>query len=211
VAITFDRIVKLSTSKKVLILTALVAVILGLYFYLIYIPKSEVLTQKTAEMGKLETQVRELRIIAANIKRFQAEAAKLREELALAVTQLPTSKEIPALLANISNLGKDSGLEFLLFRPTPEVNREFYAEIPVEIKVRGGYHDVALFFDKVGKLPRIVNINGVAMDEAKEAQGRWEIITACTATTFKFVEKDAAEAAKEKNKDAKKGAPPEKK
>jgi len=186
-------------------------VILGLYFYLVYIPKSEVLTQKTAEMGKLETQVRELRIIAANIKRFQAEAAKLREELQLAIAQLPTSKEIPALLANISNLGKDSGLEFLLFRPTPEVNREFYAEIPVEIKVRGGYHDVALFFEKVGKLPRIVNINGVAMDDAKEAQGRWEIITACTATTFKFIEKDAADAAKEKGKDAKKGTPPEKK
>ena len=71
-------------------------VILGLYFYFIYIPKSEVLTQKTAEMGKLETQVRELRIIAANIKRFQAEAAKLREELQLAIAQLPTSKEIPS-------------------------------------------------------------------------------------------------------------------
>lgn len=210
-AITFDRIVKLSTSKKVLILTALVAVILGLYFYLIYIPKSEVLTQKTAEMGKLETQVRELRIIAANVKRFQAEAAKLREELQFAITQLPTSREIPALLANISNLGKDSGLEFLLFRPAPEVNREFYAEIPVEIKVRGGYHDVALFFEKVGKLPRIVNINGVSMDDPKEAQGKWEIITGCTATTFKFIEKDAAEAAKEKEKDAKKGTTPEKK
>ena len=170
-AITLDRIVKLSTSKKILILIALMVVILGLYFYLFYIPKSEVLTQKTAEMGKLETQVRELRIIAANIKRFQAEAAKLREELQLAIAQLPTSKEIPALLANISNLGKDSGLETLLFRPTPEVNREFYAEIPVEIKVRGGYHDVALFFDKVGTLPRIVNINGVAMDDVKEAQG----------------------------------------
>lgn len=210
-AITFDRIVKLSTSKKVLILTVLVAVILGLYFYLIYIPKSEVLTQKTAEMGKLETQVRELRIIAANIKRFQAEAAKLREELQLAITQLPTSREIPALLANISNLGKDSGLEFLLFRPAPEVNRDFYAEIPVEIKVRGGYHDVALFFEKVGKLPRIVNINGVSMDDPKEAQGKWEIITGCTATTFKFIEKNAAEAAKEKEKDAKKGTTPEKK
>jgi len=211
VAITFDRITKLSTSKKILILSGLAVVILGLYFYLFYIPKSEVLTRKTAEMGKLETQVRELRIIAANIKRFQAEAAKLREELQLAIAQLPTSREIPALLANISNLGKDSGLEFLLFRPTPEVNREFYAEIPVEIKVRGGYHDVALFFDKVGKLPRIVNINSVAMDDAKEAQGRWEIITACTATTFKFIEQDAVEAAKEKGKDAKKGTPPEKK
>jgi len=186
----------------------------GLYFYLVYLPKSEVLTQKNGELGKLETQVRELKIIAANVKRFQAEAAKLREELQFAITQLPTSKEIPSLLSSVSNLGKESGLEFLLFRPTPEVNREFYAEIPVEIKVRGTYHDVALFFDKVGKLPRIVNINGVSMDGAKEAFGRWEIITVCTATTFKFIEKEALDLAKEKDKDkkdAKKGTPPEKK
>jgi type IV pilus assembly protein PilO len=212
VAITFDRIVKLSTSKKILILFGLMVLIWGLYFYLVYLPKSEVLTQKNAELGKLETQVRELKIIAANVKRFQAEAAKLREELQFAITQLPTSKEIPSLLSNVSNLGKESGLEFLLFRPTPEVNREFYAEIPVEIKVRGTYHDVALFFDKVGKLPRIVNINGVSMDGAKEAFGRWDIITACTATTFKFIEKEALDLAKDKDKkDAKKGTPPEKK
>jgi type IV pilus assembly protein PilO len=212
VAITFDRIVKLSTSKKILILFGLMVLIWGLYFYLVYLPKSEVLTQKNAELGKLETQVRELKIIAANVKRFQAETAKLREELQFAITQLPTSKEIPSLLSNVSNLGKESGLEFLLFRPTPEVNREFYAEIPVEIKVRGTYHDVALFFDKVGKLPRIVNINGVSMDGAKEAFGRWEIVTACTATTFKFIEKEAIDLAKEKDKkDVKKGTPPEKK
>ncbi len=215
-AITFERIVKLSTPKKVLILGVLMALILGLYFYLIYLPKSEVLNQKTAEMAKLETQVRELRIIAANMKRFQAEAAKLREELQLAITQLPTSKEIPSLLANVSNLGRDSGLEFLLFRPMPEVNRDFYAEIPVEIKVRGTYHDVAAFFDRVGKLPRIVNINGVSMDGVKEMAGRWEIITACTATTFKFIEKSAEDLEKEKRekekkKDDKKGMPPEKK
>jgi type IV pilus assembly protein PilO len=57
---------------------------------------------------------------------------------------------------------------------------------------------VALFFDKVGKLPRIVNINEVGMDNVKEVFGRWEINTACTATTFKFLERDAAEAAKDK-------------
>lgn len=211
-AITFERIVKLSTTKKVLILGVLMALILGLYFYFVYLPKSEVLKQKTAEMAKLETQVRELRIIAANMKRFQAEAAKLREELQLAITQLPTSKEIPSLLANVSNLGKEAGLDFLLFRPMPEVNRDFYAEIPVEIKVRGTYHDVAAFFDKVGKLPRIVNINGVSMDGVKEVGGRWEIITACTATTFKFIEKSAADLEKEKEKkDDKKGMPPTKK
>jgi type IV pilus assembly protein PilO len=155
--------------------------------------------------------VRELRIVAANMKRFQAEAAKLREELQMAITQLPTSKEIPTLLSNVSELGKESGLEFLLFRPAAEVSREFYAEIPVEIRVKGTYHNVALFFDRVGRLPRIVNISEVSMENAKEAFGRWEINTACTATTFKFIEKPA-ELAKEKEKKTgeSKGTPPKK-
>ncbi len=208
-AITLDTIVKLPASRKILILILILVAILGLYFYLVYIPKSEVLDKKVAEMGRLEIQVRELRIIAANMKRFQAEAAKLREELKLAITQLPTSKEIPSLLANISNLGKDSGLEFLLFRPVPEVTREFYAEIPVEIRVRGTYQNVATFFSKVGKMPRIVNITGLAMDGAKETMGKWEIMTACTATTFKFIEKEATD--QEKEKTSAKGVTPTKK
>ena len=197
-AITLETIVKLPTSRKILILGVLVVGIIGLYFYLIYWPNLELLKKKKAEMGALENQVRELRIVAANLKRFQAEAAKLREELKLAITQLPTSKEIPTLLSNISKLGKEAGLEFLLFKPAAEVSKEFYSEIPVEIRVRGTYHNVALFFDKVGKLPRIVNINGVGMDNAKEVFGRWDINTACTATTFKFIERDAVETAKEK-------------
>ena len=212
-AITLETIVKMPTSKKILILGILVALVVGLYIYLLYWPNQELLKKKKVEMAALEGQVRELRIVAANMKRFQAEAAKLREELKVAVTQLPTSKEIPSLLSNISKLGKDSGLEFLLFKPAGEVSKDFYAEIPVEIRVRGAYNNVALFFDKVGKLPRIVNISEVGMDNAKEAFGRWEINTSCTATTFKFVERDAADLAKDK-KDQKpgesKGGPPTK-
>jgi type IV pilus assembly protein PilO len=214
-AITLETIVKLPTSRKILILAGLIAVMIGLYIYLIYWPNLDLLKKKKAEMGTLENQVRELRIVAANMKRFQAEAAKLREELQVAITQLPTSKEIPTLLSNVSQLGKDAGLEFLLFKPAAEVSREFYAEIPVEIRVKGTYHNVALFFDRVGRLPRIVNISEVSMDNAKETSGRWEISTACTATTFKFIEKSPAELAKEaKEKEKKtgesKGTPPKK-
>lgn len=210
-AITLNTIVKLPKSQKILILAGLLAIIAGLYAYLVYLPASAEIERKKAEMSRLETQVRELRTVAANIKRFQEESAKLREELELAMAQLPTSKEIPSLLANVSNLGKEAGLDFLLFRPTPEVNREFYAEIPVEIKVKGTYNEVAIFFDKVSKLPRIVNISGVSMEGAKEVLGRWEITTACTATTFKFIEKAAVDLAKEKKVEEKKGVPPTKK
>jgi type IV pilus assembly protein PilO len=210
-AITFESIVKLPTSRKVLILAVLVAVMAGLYFYLIYWPNLELLKQKKAEEAKLEQEVLRLRAVEADKKRFQEEAARLREELKLAVAQLPTSKEIPTLLSNISQLGKDSGLEFLLFKPAPEVSKEFYAEIPVEVRVKGSYNNVAIFFDKVGKLPRIVNISEVAMDGAKEIQGRWEINTSCTATTFKYIEKEAAELEKDGKSGQQKGAPPSKK
>jgi len=209
VAITFDSIVKMPTSRKALIWACFLLAILGLFFYLIYMPNMEELRRKTAEMDKLETQIRELRTIAASIKRFQAEIVKLQEELNVALAQLPAKKEIPSLLKNISNLGKEAGLEFLLFRPMPEVNRDFYAEIPVEIKVKGSYHDIAIFFDRVGKLPRIVNISGVNLEGAKEVSGRTEIITSCTATTFKFIEKEAADLAKDKEE--KKGLGPIKK
>lgn len=210
-AITLETIVKLPTSRKIVILVLLIAVVAGLFFYLIYWPNLEVLKKKKAEVEVLERQVRELRMVAANMKRFQAEAAKLREELQVAITQLPTSKEIPSLLSNISQLGKDSGLEFLLFKPVGEINKDFYAEIPVEIRVKGAYNNVAIFFDKVGKLPRIVNISDVSMDSAKEVLGRWEINTSCTATTFKFVDKEASELAKDKKSGEQKGAPPSKK
>ncbi len=210
-AITLNTFVKLPKSQKILILVCLLGVIVGLYIFSVYLPAKEELEKKKAEMTKREMEVRELRTIAANMKRFQAEAAKLREELGLAMAQLPTSKEIPSLLANVSNLGKETGLEFLLFRPLPEVSKEFYAEIPVEIKVKGTYKDVAIFFAKVGKLPRIVNISAVTMEGAKEVVGRWEITTSCTATTFKFIEKTAADLAKDKKSEEKKGAPPSKK
>ena len=210
-AITLSTIVKLTKSQKILGLAVVLAIIVGLYAYLFYLPASAEKEKKKIEMGRQEMQLRELRTIAANMKGFRAESAKLREELELAMAQLPTSKEIPSLLANISNLGKEAGLEFLLFRPAPEVNREFYAEIPVEIKVTGTYNDVAIFFDKVGKLPRIVNISGVSMEGAKEALGRWEVTTSCTATTFKFIEKATTDLAKDKKVEEKKGVPPSKK
>lgn len=210
-AITLNTLVKLPKSQKILILACLLGVIVGLYIYSVYLPANEQLEKKKVEMTQREMEVRELRTIAANMKRFQAETTKLREELGLAMAQLPTSKEIPSLLANVSNLGKETGLEFLLFRPLPEVSKEFYAEIPVEIKVNGTYKDVAIFFDKVGKLPRIVNISAVTMDGAKEVFGRWEITTSCTATTFKFIEKTAADLTKDKKSEEKKGAPPSKK
>ena len=201
-----ESFVKWPTKKKIVVLGVFYAVVCVLFYFLAYAPDQKRLKEREGKNAELERRLAELRGIAANMKQWQADVVNLREKIRIVSMQLPTSREIPTLLTKVSQVGKESGLEFLLFKPGGEVSKEYVAEIPVEIRVRGTYHNVALFFDRVGKLDRIVNISEVAMDTPREAFGRWEINTACTATTFKAIERDAAELAKDK-KDRKPGPP----
>ncbi|MEA2102298.1 MAG: type 4a pilus biogenesis protein PilO, partial [Thermodesulfobacteriota bacterium] len=100
----------------------------------------------------------------------------------------PDKSEIPSLLENISALGRASGLDFNLFRPKADVAKAFYAEIPVDIVVQGNYKDIVLFFDKVSKMPRIVNISDIVMGSPKKGTDGIIITTSCNATTYKFIE-----------------------
>ncbi|MBI5896906.1 MAG: type 4a pilus biogenesis protein PilO, partial [Desulfobacterales bacterium] len=100
----------------------------------------------------------------------------------------PGKEEIPSLLAGISQAGKEAGLEFMLFQPKPEVPKDFYAEIPVDINVSGNYHQVAIFFDKVANLPRIVNVRDVKMAPLSQKDETSSLTTSCQAVTYKFSE-----------------------
>jgi type IV pilus assembly protein PilO len=126
----------------------------------------------------------------------------LDEELKNALTQLPNEKEIPEILKNISSLGKESNLEFTLFRPKPEVPQQFYAQVPIELVALGSYHHVGIFFDKVSKLPRIINVVDFNMTTSKDMKGKSEteilVRTACTINTYRFIEKKSEEKKGEK-------------
>jgi type IV pilus assembly protein PilO len=106
----------------------------------------------------------------------------------IAMSALPEKEEIPSLLTSISKSGQEVGLEFLLFEPKAETRREFYAEIPVAMNIRGDYHNLAVFFDKVARLSRIVNINNITINRSKDIKDPKDLSTACTAVTYKFVE-----------------------
>ena len=107
------------------------------------------------------------------------------EQFKIVMRALPEKEEIPTLLTGISKAGKDSGLNFVLFQPKPEVEKEFYAEIPVAIEVSGDYHGVATFFESVAELNRIVNVRDIKMTPEKESAA---LSTTCTAVTYKFIE-----------------------
>jgi hypothetical protein len=112
-----------------------------------------------------------VRAIVANIAAFEQEIAEMEKRLKQALRQLPDSKELPGLLTDVSSLGKDAGLEFTAFRPRDEIAKDFYAEVPIEVEFSGDFHDIARFFDKVSKLPRIVNVSQLQMEIAGQEFG----------------------------------------
>ena len=182
----FDKISKLTMVHRILIFVGTIVILAGLFIWLVYMPKTgEIRTLKT-EIDRLEKQLDRAKARAVNLEKLEKDLAKAQADLQFALRLLPTTSEIPNLLKNITKLGNDSNLEFLLFSPQREVSRDFFVEIPVNIEVRGVYHDVALFFDKVGKLDRIVNVVDVSMVPVKSMDTMLK--TNCKAVTYRFKE-----------------------
>jgi type IV pilus assembly protein PilO len=201
-ALTMDSILKLSTPKKVLILVAILCVIAGLYLYAFFIPRQDELKVARGELSKLTKELNESKAITRDLQKFKEQVEKLNEELKNALTQLPNEKEIPEILKNISSLGKESNLEFTLFRPKPEEPQQFYAKVPIELVALGSYHNIGIFFDKVSKLPRIINVVDFNMTRAKDIKGRSEseilVKASCMINTYRFIEKKSEEKKSEK-------------
>ncbi|MBW2217937.1 MAG: type 4a pilus biogenesis protein PilO [Deltaproteobacteria bacterium] len=176
-----------------------VIVIIGIYIYFIYLPKS-------AEVGELnekyKTLVKEVSLVKKKAKTLDEFKKKMEEasvQFQIAKKTLPEKKDIPSLLANISRAGRDAGLEFLLFQPQQQIQKEFYAEIPVSINISGHFHQLALFFDKVANLSRIVNITDINI----KSQSNEALKTSCKAVTYKFID-EASSTDKKDSKNKKK-------
>jgi type IV pilus assembly protein PilO len=196
-ALSMDSILKLSTQKKILILVGILCVIAGLYLYAFFFPRMDEIKLSKVELSKLTKELNESKAITRDLEKFKEQVQKLNEELKNALTQLPNEKEIPEILKNISSLGKQSSLEFTLFKPKPEEPQQFYAKVPIELIALGSYHNIGIFFDKVSKLPRIINVVDFNMTRAKEIKGRSEtenlVRTSCMINTYRFIEKKSEE------------------
>ena len=177
--------------KAILAVLFCLLVVVG-YYYLYYREASQQVASLESNLAALRSKIKEQEVIAGNLKSFQEEVRRLEEQLARLLEQLPNTAEIPSLLKSVSDLGRDSGLEFLRFAPGAEVRKEFYAEIPVTISVNGDYHSFTLFADKVRHYPRIVNLSNISFASPKGAgENRMVETINCTATTYRFLEQAA--------------------
>ncbi len=201
-ALTMDSILKLPKSKKILIWVGILAVISGLFYRSFLSPRLVELKVLDSDLNKLVKELNETKAVTRDYQKYQEQVAKLNAELKDALTQLPNEKEIPEILKTITNLGKQSNLEFSLFRPKAEVPQQFYANVPIELIVLGSYHNTGVFFDKVGKLPRIINVVDFSISRAKEVKGRGEsevlVRTSCLVHTYRSIEQKIEEKKSEK-------------
>jgi type IV pilus assembly protein PilO len=197
------QILRLPRQQKVGILAGLILLLLVVSYFYVYLPGGEKVTRLTEETGSVRGDRDRKRVLSANLPKLQKELRDWDAKLKIAVAQLPDRKEIPDLLSSLSTKARESGLEIVLFRPRAENFQEFYAEIPVDIVVRGGFFNAATFFDEVGKLNRLVSIDNIDLKNPKVGSDQVVLEISTLATTYRFLdEAERKKVAEEKAKAA---------
>jgi type IV pilus assembly protein PilO len=183
-----EKLARVDNKQKGAILAIAMVLPLVLFYFLLYSPKQEEIARLQINKSSLEQEISKLAATARKIDEHRAMMAETEYKFSLASILLPDQKEIPSLLTNISSLATNSGLEVLTFKPRPEVTREFYAEIPVDIQVRGSYHNFGYFLYQVSKLPRIVSVSNVKMGSPTIVDSGMQLNTDFNLVTYRFLE-----------------------
>ncbi|MGE5218792.1 MAG: type 4a pilus biogenesis protein PilO [Chloroflexota bacterium] len=183
-----DNILERPTSQKIGILVVTIILIGALYYSFLYSPRAEEVAKlaDSVEIARNEKIVKTQK--SANLARLRKDILQINAELKLAVAQLPDKKEIPALLSGISAKAQQSGLDVLLFRPRAEKFQDFYAEVPVDITVKGNFRNTVNFFDEVGHLNRLVNIDNIGFKNPTVSGDNVVLETTSVATAFRFLD-----------------------
>ncbi|MCI5148719.1 MAG: pilus assembly protein PilO [Candidatus Electrothrix sp. MAN1_4] len=156
-----EKYVPLDQKIKIALPVVVVIALLAGFYFLILSPKLEEIKKLEANRVSLQKDVDKAEKAAENLEQHKAELAEAEKRFEEISIVLPKTKEIPTLLTNISDHGTSAGLDFNSFTPGSERPKEFYAEIPISIKVRGPYHNVGYFLDQVSKLERIVTVQNI--------------------------------------------------
>ncbi len=198
---SFDFLHNTPAPKRALMLLGIVALLAGGFTYFIYMPKLKTLQRTERKLKKARVTLHQTQQVASQLPKLEAEIARLNIAFKKALKKLPDSKEIPALLLKITKLGKEAKLSFNLFQPLGNRNRDFYAEVPIDIEVQGGYHAIGRFFSQICAMPRIVNVYNYSLGDYKlTADGDPQLKARFQAVTYTFIDKPEPKLKKGKKK-----------
>lgn len=201
-----DRLSKLPRPQRLVIYALLGVLLLVGWWFSLMSGSLDELDRLEKERGNLSAQLAQVEARAKNLASLEGELETLKADLKQALKELPNDREIPGLLKGISTLGRNVGLEVRKFQPMPERKREYVAEVPVAIEVEGSYHEVAMFFDRLAKMNRIVYIQNITMGTPQDRGGKVVLKVSGQTVTFRFLsEEELAAAKKAKEGKGKKG------
>jgi len=143
------------------------------------------LEQTEAEEGTLRTKFESKQKKAVNLELYKVQLEKMRKTFGTLIRQLPSETEIPNLIVDISRTGLSSGLEIDLFKPGSETKKDFYSEKPIQLRVKGGYHEFGEFASGVAALPRVVTLHNITLTPGT---GDTPMTMAATAKTYRYLD-----------------------
>lgn len=176
--------------------------VLALGWFLYWDAQLEELSQGERREQELREAYKSKVQQAVNLDALRKQKEQVGEYVATLEKQLPSKAEMDALLSDINQAGLGRGLQFELFKPGQVVVKDYYAELPIDIKIAGNYHDVGAFTSDIANLPRIVTLNNLSLAAGKDGMLSMEAV----AKTFRYLDKEELAAQRKAEADAKKGA-----
>ncbi|WP_417915113.1 type 4a pilus biogenesis protein PilO [Candidatus Electronema sp. JM] len=187
-----EKYIPWKKNVKIALAAGLIAAPIAAFFFLFYQPKQEEITGLETQQADLTKKVDEARVAEANYPKHQEELKQAEQKFEQISVILPKGPEIPALLRNISDLGRKAGLEFTSFVPGGETLKDFYAEIPVSIAIKGPYHNIGYFLGEVSGLDRLVTVDNINMGSPMEVAGDMMLTSSCNLLTYRYTGQAAA-------------------
>jgi type IV pilus assembly protein PilO len=185
--------------KLGLLILLLAAILVAAYFF-DWQGQLEQLEAGRAQEAKLKQEYVDKKKQAVNIDLLRAQLREIETSFGALLKQLPNRSQMEALLVDINQAGLGRGLQFELFRPAPsETVRDFYAELPITVKVTGNYHDMGAFASDIGQLPRIVTLNDINLNVGKDGTLTMDTV----AKTFRYLDEEEVAAQRAAAKAAK--------
>lgn len=193
-ALDFQNVGNWPTPAKAVAIALVFVAVLGAGYWFDTSDQWDILQAERAKEDGLKQTFEIKQAKAANLDAYKLQLAEMKQSFGTMLRQLPSKAEVADLLVDISQTGLASGLEFELFKPEPEVYKDFYAELPIMIKVTGDYHKFGNFVSGVAALPRIVTLHDATLSPLGDKSNRLSM--AITAKTYRYIADDEAPAAK---------------
>jgi len=189
-------------APRLLCAAGVMAAVVGLGYFFYWSDQFAEQETLAAQEVKLREDYKGKMAQAINLDALEAQQQQVNRYVERLEKQLPSKAEMAALLSDINQAGLGRGLQFELFRPGQVIVKDYYAELPIDIKVTGNYHDIGAFAADMAKMPRIVTLNNLALTAGKDGVLSLDAV----AKTFRYLDQDELEAQAKARKAKKKGA-----